>query len=387
MKQIYFDNSATTRVLDCAAEKAYKAMTDTYGNPSSVHGMGIEAGKLLSDSRNTVSASLGIRQRGSHSVFFVSSGTESDNMAINGVLYSKSYRFKPRIITTDSEHPAVTAQVNEAERKGFDVVRLSTKGGVIDLDEFKNAMTPETILVSVMLVNNETGAIYDVKRMFSEAKAANPDVITHCDAIQAYMKLEINPSRLGCDLMSISAHKIGAPKGVGALICDNSLITKKRISPIIFGGGQEQGLRSGTENLPGIAAFAEAVSYHKSRMEKEFERVKALREGLICRLPEGVKVNTPGGEYLPHIISMTAEGIKSEVLVRALSSEGIYVSAGSACSSKKLKTSTVLTSFGLTPDEADSTIRVSLSASNTEEEAEAFCKALGDILSRLVKKR
>lgn len=387
MKQIYFDNSATTRVLDCAADKAYKVMTDAYGNPSSVHGMGIEAGKILSDSRNTVSASLGIRQRGSHSVFFVASGTESDNMAINGVLYSKNFRFKPRIITTDSEHPAVMAQLNEAEKKGFDVVRLSTKGGIIDLDEFRRSLTPETVLVSVMMVNNETGAIYDVKRIFSEAKAINPDVITHCDAIQAYMKLEINPSRLGCDLMSISAHKIGAPKGVGALICDNSLITKKKISPIVFGGGQEQGMRSGTENLPGIAAFAEAVSYHKSRMSESYEHVKSLRQRLVSALPCGVTVNTPLGEYLPHIISMTAEGVKSEVLVRALSSEGIYVSAGSACSSKKLKTSTVLTSFGLTPDEADSTIRVSLSAFNTEEETDIFCQTLEAILGRLVKKR
>ena len=387
MKSIYFDNSATTRVLDCAAEKACKVMTDAYGNPSSVHGMGIEAAKILSDSRDIISASLGIRQRGSHSVFFTASGTESDNMAINGALYSKNYRFKPRIIVTDSEHPAVMAQVNEAERKGFDTVRLSTKGGVIDLDEFRSAMTPETVLVSVMMVNNETGAIYDVKRIFSEAKETNPDVITHCDAIQAYMKLEINPSKLGCDLMSISAHKIGAPKGVGALICDNSLITKKKISPIIFGGGQEQGLRSGTENLPGIAAFAEAVCYHKIRMSEEYEHVKTLRERLISSLPDGVTVNTPLDEYLPHIISMTAQGVKSEVLVRALSSEGIYVSAGSACSSKKLKTSTVLTSFGLTPDEADSTIRVSLSAFNTSEETGIFCKALGDILSRLTKKR
>ncbi len=387
MKRIYFDNSATTRVLDCAAERAYEVMINAYGNPSSVHGMGIEAGKILSDSRDIICTSLGIRRMGSHSVFFTASGTESDNMAINGVLCSKSYRFKPRMITTDSEHPAVMAQVNEAERKGFDVVRLSTKGGIIDLDEFRRAMTPETVLVSVMMVNNETGAIYDIKKIFSEAKAINPDVITHCDAIQAYMKLEINPSKFGCDLMSISAHKIGAPKGVGALICDNSLITKKRISPIIFGGGQEQGLRSGTENLSGIAAFAEAVSYHKSRMTEERERVKALRQRLISALPCGVTVNTPLGEYLPHIISMTVEGIKSEVLVRALSSEGIYVSAGSACSSKKLKTSAVLTSFGLTPDEADSTIRVSLSASNTEEETEIFCKVLEDILSRLVKKR
>ena len=387
MNDIYFDNSATTKVLKSAADIAYKVMTEEYGNPSSVHGRGVSAGAILTEARNAVLSSLGVRPRGSYTVFFTGSGTEADNMAVSGVLNAKNYRFKPRIITTDSEHPAVLSPIAEAEKNGADVVRLSTKGGVIDMNELISALTPETVLVSIMSVNNETGAISDVKNIFPEVKKRCPNALTHCDAIQAYMKLPINISKLGCDLMTVSAHKIGAPKGVGALICENTLLTKKQISPVIFGGGQEQGLRSGTENLPGIAAFSTAISEHKNSINENHEYVSSLREKLVSLLPEGVNVNVPKGEYLPHIISLTADGVKSEVLVRALSSEGIYISAGSACSSKKLKTSSVLTAFGHTPDKADSTVRVSLSPHNTEEEVEIFAKCLNETLSKLVRKR
>ncbi len=387
MNDIYFDNSATTKVLKSAADAAYKVMTEEYGNPSSVHGKGVTATNILSEARNAVLSSLGVRPRGNYTVFFTGSGTESDNMAITGVLSAKNYRFKPRVITTDSEHPAVLSPLSEAEKNGFDVVRLSTREGVIDMNELMSALTDETVLVSVMLVNNETGALYDVKSIFTEVKKRCPNALTHCDAIQAYMKLPINLPKLGCDLMTVSAHKIGAPKGVGALICENTLLTKKQISPVIFGGGQEQGLRSGTENLPGIAAFSAAISEHKNKINESYEYISSLREKLISLLPDGVTVNVPKNEYLPHIISMTAEGIKSEVLVRALSAEGIYISAGSACSSKKLKTSSVLTAYGHTPDKADSTVRVSLSHHNTEEEIEIFAKTLNETLNKLVRKR
>ena len=387
MFDIYFDNSATTPVLASAAKKAYEVMTEDYGNPSSVHGMGSRAGAILSGARQTVAASLGIRGRGRYSVFFTGSGTEADNLAVSGSLYSKKFRFTPRIVVTDSEHPAVLAPVAAAEEKGFEVVRLSTKRGVLDFDEIKNALTPETVLVSAMLVNNETGAIYDVKRLFSMAKALCPNAVTHCDAIQGYMKVNCDISKLGCDLLTVSAHKIGAPKGVGALICDGSLISSKRLSPIIFGGGQEDGMRSGTENLPGIAAFAEAVLCERDAFLRNYEYVKALRDKLVSYLPKEVTVNTPENEYLPHIISLTVRGIKSEVLVRALSSEGIYISAGSACSSKKLKTSPVLTAFGLSPDLADSTVRISLSHRNTEEECKIFSEVLEGTLQRLARKR
>lgn len=386
MHNIYFDNSATTRVLPQAAQAALRVMTEDYGNPSSVHGMGVEAKKQLDGARAAVLSSLGVRARGNYTLFFTSSGTEADNMAISGVIYSKKHRFTPRIITTDSEHPAVLNPIAEAEKRGFEVVRLSTVGGIIDMNELNEALTPNTILVSVMRVNNETGAVYDVKSIFAAVKERCPEAVTHTDAVQGYLKVSCEAQRLGADLVSISGHKIGAPKGVGALLCENSLITRKLINPIVFGGGQENGYRSGTENMAGIIAMAEAVRVRKSTLDTDTERVMSVRDAIIRGLPEGARVNIPRGEYIPHILSITAEGVKSEVLVRALSAEGICVSAGSACSSKKLKTSTALTAFGLTPDVADSTFRVSLSPSSTEEEARLFCTALSQVLGRLAKK-
>ena len=363
-----------------------RVMTEDYGNPSSVHSMGVSSKKLLDTARATVLSSLGVRARGNYTLFFTSSGTEADNMAISGVIYSKKYRFTPRIITTDSEHPAVLNPVAEAERRGFEVVRLKSINGVIDMNELRQALTENTVLVSVMRVNNETGAVYDVKRIFSTVKELCPDAVTHTDAVQGYMKVGCDPAKLGADLISISGHKIGAPKGIGALLCENSLITRRILNPIVFGGGQENGYRSGTENMAGIVAMAEAVRIKKALMDTDYEKVTALRSVILENLPGTVSVNTPAGEYVPHIISLTATGVKSEVLVRALSSEGICVSAGSACSSKKLKTSTALTAFGLTPDIADSTFRVSLSPHNTEDEAKIFCAVLGQVLERLAKK-
>ena len=386
MHNIYFDNSATTRVYPDAAKAAFDEMTESFGNPSSVHTLGVEASKRLEKYRADIISSLGVRVRGNYSLFFTASGTEADNMAISGVIYSKKHRFTPRIITTDSEHPAVLNPILEAERRGFEVIKLSTVGGIINENELRSALTPNTVLVSIMRVNNETGAVYDIGRLFSIVKDICPDAITHCDAIQGYMKINCDPSKLNADLVSISGHKVGAPKGIGALVCHNSLITKKIITPIIFGGGQESTYRSGTENMPAIAAFSEAVRIKKESAAADKEKVMAVRETMVSSLPDGVTINIPKGEYLPNIISLTADGVKSEVLVRALSSEGIFVSAGSACSSKKLKTSTALTAFGLAPDVADSTFRVSLSGENTIEEASVFCSVLGEVLKRLAKK-
>lgn len=386
MHNIYFDNSATTRVYPDAAKAAFDEMTESFGNPSSVHTLGVEASKRLEKYRADIISSIGVRVRGNYSLFFTASGTEADNMAISGVIYSKKHRFTPRIITTDSEHPAVLNPILEAERRGFEVVRLSTVGGIIDENELRLALTPNTVLVSIMRVNNETGAVYDIGRLFSIVKDLCPDAITHCDAIQGYMKINCDPSKLNADLVSISGHKVGAPKGIGALVCHNSLITKKIITPIIFGGGQESTYRSGTENMPAIAAMSEAVRIKKGSAVADKEKVMAVREAIVSSLPDGVTVNIPKGEYLPNIISLTADGVKSEVLIRALSSEGIFVSAGSACSSKKLKTSAALTAFGLAPDVADSTFRVSISGENTVDEASVFCSVLGEILKRLAKK-
>ena len=386
MNDIYFDNSATTRLSDFALEGIKKAICE-WGNPSSVHKKGTDAEKLISDSRGNIVKALGVKNPRSGQLFFTGSGTEADNLAISGTIYGKKYRFKPRIITTDSEHPAVLNTIKNAEKYGFEVICLSTKDGVIDLDEVYSAVTPETVLASVMCVNNETGASYNVSEIFSLVKERCPEAVTHCDAVQGFMKTNCNPSKLNADLVTISGHKIGGPKGIGALWCDNELIIHKRLNTIIFGGGQENGYRSGTENVMGIVGFGEAAKERSLRMSEDAEKAKMLRDRLVSGLCCGIEVNQPKGSYLPNIVSLYVSGIKSEVLVRYMSSCGIYISAGSACSSKKLKTSSVLTAFGLSPDRADSTVRVSFSHENTENEVDTFLSVLAEAKNKLATKR
>ncbi len=385
MNNIYFDNSATTRVSEASAAGIRRALAE-WGNPSSVHGKGVKAERLVTEAAAHIVAALGVKNPRSGKLIFTGSGTEADNLAISGTVYGKKYRFRPRIVTTDSEHPAVANTVTEAERNGFEVVRLSTKGGLIDYDELEAALTPETVLVSVMRVNNETGAVYDVGKIFSMAKERCPDVITHCDAVQGFLKTDCSPSKLFADLVTVSGHKIGAPKGIGALWCDRELLVHKRIKPIIFGGGQEDGYRSGTENVCGIVGMGEAAKERAAAMSEDARKVSGLRSFLLSHLPEGTEVNQPLGEALPNIVSLCVPGIKSEVLVRCLSADGIYISAGSACSARKLKTSAVLTAFGLTPDRADSTVRISFSHENTPDEIGVFIEVLSDAMKRLAAK-
>lgn len=386
MDYIYFDNSATTRVSDASAKAAENALRCHWGNPSSVHGKGIEAEKLVSSARAAIVKALGVKNPRSGRLIFTGSGTEADNLAISGTIYGKKYRFRPRIVTTDSEHPAVANTISYAEANGFEVVRLSTIGGVIDGEQLSSALTPETVLVSVMRVNNETGAVYDVGKIFGLAKQRCPEAVTHCDAVQGFMKLNCAPSKLNADLVTVSGHKIGAPKGIGALWCNEELIFHKRLKPIIFGGGQEGGLRSGTENVCGIAGMGAAAEERAQNMISDRETVSALRERLISSLPDGVTVNQPLGDFLPNIVSLYVPGIKSEVLVRHMSANGVCISAGSACSSKKLKTSPVLAAFGLDPSRTDSTVRISFSHENTIPEVDRFVSLLSEAMGRLVKK-
>ena len=383
MNCIYLDNSATTAPSEGVALAMCEAIRNVYGNPSSVHAAGIEASKLLEKSRTSVLHSLGIRDGSRGSLFFTSGGTESDNMAIFGVANAKKFRFSPRIITTAAEHPAVLEPVKQLEARGFDVVRLSAPGGIIDEDAFRKALTPETVLVSVMMVNNETGAVNDVKKLFEITKTICPGAVTHCDAVQGYSKLNCNPVKLGADLLTISAHKIHGPKGIGALWCSSEIIKTKKLVPIIYGGGQEQGFRSSTENVAAAAGFGIAAEEVAKDMNNRLSRVAELREALISALPDTVRVNVPEGKYVPHIVSITLPSVKSEVMVRALSADGIYVSAGSACSSHHKNISTALTDFGLAPNEADTTIRVSLSHTNTEEDVLTFASVLGEKLRSL----
>ena len=384
MKEIYLDNSATTRL--CRSAKA--AMTgamEIYGNPSSLHTAGNAAKELLEQSRREVAATFGIRRPEPGELIFTGSGSEGDNLAVLGTALAKPRRAGGRIIATDSEHPGVENALKWLESRGFDVVRVPTKNGVLNLDFLRSALNEKTFLVTLMAVNNETGAAYPVADAFSLVKAYRSDIVTHTDAVQAYLHAPLNSKALGADLISVSAHKIHGPKGVGALYVSAEARKRKDLTPVIYGGGQEAGLRSGTENLVGIAGFAAAAKEGFANLSSNIEKMQSLcrfAEAKLADLP--VRVNLPAGGRAPHILSVTVPGIRSETLLHALSARGIFVSNGSACSSHAASPSSSLLAFGLTPQESGSTIRVSFSAENTEEDVCALADALGEEIARLV---
>ena len=397
---IYFDNSATTKPCKAAIDAALKASEEVFANPSSLHFAGSAAAEMLLDARNellaaihgsTIRAKLPRKpeMRGGEEygrLIFTTSGTESDNLAIRGIIASTRIK-NPEIITTNSEHPAVLETVRELEKSGVKAHYLKTAGGKIDLNELKSKLNSNTALVSVMHVNNETGAIYDLKEIFSTVKAISPDAVCHADCVQSFQKLLFTPKSICADLITVSAHKVHGLKGVGALWISKELAQKNRPYPIIFGGGQESGVRPGTENVPGIAAFGAAVKANGSdKAAIRFgENALKMRELLVSMLNPEVKVNECEGNTAPHIISLTLPVPKSQPMLNYLSALGICVSSGSACSSHKNTVSHVLTAFGLTNTEADSTIRVSLDDSNTESEIEEFCQALSDGIEKLGK--
>lgn len=386
MREIYLDNSATTPLCDEAKRTMLEVM-DCYGNPSSLHTKGFEASKILSDARSKILTSLFVRGGKAENLVFTAGGTEADNLALFGVAYAKTRRAS-RIITTNSEHSAVENSLKKLEEDGFEVIRLSTKNGVIDIDEFRSVMNKNTLLVTMMHVNNETGAVYNLKECFRIAKEINPDVVTHTDAVQAYMKLKIAPAELKADLISISAHKIHGPKGVGALYVSSEIIKKKQIKPIIHGGGQEGAFRSGTENLIGIAGFAAAAERCYKSIANDIRTMKELRAYLIDELSKlNVKLNLPSGECAPHIVNLTLPSIKSETMLHYLSANGIYISSGSACSSNSAtkKLSRALIGFGVSDFDADCSVRISLSPYNTKEDIDCFIVSLKEGIDKLVK--
>lgn len=367
---IYLDNSATTPLSESAKEKI-KEMLDVFGNPSSLHSEGLRAEKEVSLARDIIAKSLMAR---SDEVYFTSSGTESDNIAIFGGA-KKNIKAGKRIITTNSEHPAVSKAVDSLEAQGFEIVRLSTKGGKIDLDEVeRNA--DNVALVTVMRTNNETGAIYDVKSISEIVKRRSPRAIVHSDCVQAYMKEKLSLSSLGADMISVSAHKVHALKGVGALVVKKGLV----IPPHTFGGGQEKGLRSGTENTVGIASFGASVN--ELMREDGFLKMSELYNYAKERLSQ-YKENIPQ-KACPSILNISLEGYRSEIILHSLSREGIFVSSGSACSSHSGK-SGVLTAFGLDDKEADGAIRISMSRFNTKDDIDKLAKALEKV-TKLIKK-
>ncbi len=378
--ELYFDNSATTKPYDGVIDVMSEAMREYWGNPSSLHTKGYEAEKKLTEARKTILDSLNVRDMHSE-LFFTAGGTEADNLAILGTMRAKARNRGKKLITTKSEHPAILEPARQLEAEGFEVVYLSCRGGKVDMNEYMAALDKNTVMVSIMTVNNETGAVYDIKKLFSMAKAVSPDIVTHTDAVQAYMKMRLSPEAMKCDMMTLSGHKIHGPKGIGALYVSSECMKKRTLAPHTYGGGQEKGFRSGTENLPAILGFAEAVKtgiYPAS--------VGELRSYILENLPSEIKPNIPANPA-PHILNITLPGIRSETMLHFLSSKGIYVSSGSACSSNSGHENYVLPDFGLTDKEADSSIRISLDASLTREDADILTEALNEGLQTLVRSK
>ena len=381
-KTVYLDNSATTRISEEALEKYIEVSRGCYGNPSSLHTLGFDAEKIMDAARAEICTSLGAR---GVTVIFTASGSEANNLAIFGRAYAKE-RFKrgAKIITTEGEHASVSEPVARLEDEGFTVARIPTKGGVIDLDALKREMTRDVVLVTMMMVNNETGALYDLCAVSRIMRASAPDAILHVDATQSYMKIPFTLSSLGADMITISSHKIEGPKGVGALVTTAEVMRAKAITPLTLGGGQEGGLRSGTENVPGIAAFGEAVRLSRAALRNRYGVLCALRERLMAKLADMPEISvTEPPVYAPHIVNITLPSIKSETMLHYLSSFGIYVSSGSACSSNSKHLSSALLAFGRSAAEADCSLRISLSHRNTNEDIDALADALASGLGKL----
>lgn len=387
MKEIYLDNSATTALSEGVKARMREVM-DRYGNPSSLHFVGNAAMEVLETARRQVAASLGVTRPEPGELIFTSCGSESDNLAILGTAFAKSRRRGMRVITTDSEHPGAANAFRLLEQQGFEVVRIPTRGGELDFERYAAALNDRTFLVSIMTVNNETGAMYDVKRAFTMAKNRDPDIVTHTDAVQGYLKCRFTPKSIRADLVTVSAHKIHGPKGVGALYVSRDCLRRRDLVPLLLGGGQESGFRSGTENLIGIAGFGQAAAEGYDALEEDLGKLSSLRELTLKKLSElPLRPNLPTGKCAPHILNYTLPDIRSETMLHALSARGICISNGSACSSHSHHRSEALTAFGLTPEEIDCSIRISFSAFNTLADVDALASALAEELERLVRRK
>ena len=381
MTEIYLDNSATTQCLESVANIVAKVMCEDYGNPSSMHMKGVQAENYVKMAKTVIAKNLKVNEK---EIFFTSGGTESDNLAIIGAAMA-NHRAGNHLITTCIEHPAVLRTMEYLETQGFQVTYLPVdEFGRIRLQDLENALTPNTILVSIMHTNNEIGSLQPIAEAGSLIKRYNPNIVFHIDAVQGYGKFRIFPKKMGADMMSVSGHKIHGPKGIGFLYINE----KVKIKPISYGGGQQKGMRSGTDNVPGMAGLAKAVEEVYRFLDKDVENLYALKEYFIRGLMqiEDVKINGyTGFDSAPHIVSVSIRGIRSEVMLHALEDRGIFVSAGSACSSHKATTSATLRAIGVEKDLLDSTIRFSFSIFTTKEEIDYTLKVLYDIIPMLRK--
>ncbi len=379
--EAYLDNSATTRCLECVTEKMVRVMRTDYGNPSSLHKKGVEAEHYIKEAKTFFAENLKVQEK---ELYFTSGGTESNNLAVMGAALANQ-RTGKHLITTAIEHPSVLNVMKYLETCGFRVTYLPVdKNGIVSFDALRDAVSQETILLSVMYVNNEIGSVQPIKEIAQTVRMQNPRVLFHVDAIQAYGKYRIYPKKEGIDLLSVSGHKIHGPKGIGLLYVSE----KAKIRPILFGGEQQKGIRSGTENVPGTAGIAEAAKECYRDLEEKTDRMYRLKEKLITgaeRL-DGVTVNgRTGRDSAPHIVSLSFAGVRSEVLLHALEEKGIYVSAGSACSSNKPSVSQTLQAIGLEKGLLGSTLRFSLSFETTEEEIAYCLEGLKEVLPMLRK--
>ena len=374
--EAYFDNSATTKVLDCVKDAVVDAMCVNYGNAAAKHRKGVEADNLIREAKKAIADTLKVQEK---EILFTSGGTESNNTALIGTALANR-RAGKHLITTGVEHPSIYNTMSFLEEMGFEVTYLPVDHlGHISLEDLEKAIREDTILVSVMYVNNEVGAVEPIEAISQCIKKKNPKTLFHVDAIQAYGKYKIRPKKQGIDLLSVSGHKIHAPKGVGFLYIRDGV----KIRPILFGGGQQKGMRSGTENVPGCVGLGVAAREAYKDFDARIEKLYTLREHLIAGLKPlgGVTIN--GSEdrtNAPQIVSASFEGVRSEVLLHALEDKGVYVSSGSACSSNHPGISGTLKGIGVKKELLDSTIRFSLGDLNTEEEVNYAIGVLGELL-------
>ena len=384
--EVYFDNAATTKVSGAAVSEMVKAMTEDYGNPSSRHTMGYHAELIVNHARKTISDSLKCRES---EIIFTSGGTESNNMALTGLAESNK-RIGKHIISTRIEHASVYNPLLELESRGYEVTFLNTdEYGRVLPEELLRNIRSDTVLVSIMAVNNEVGSVLDVGRLAEITHKCNPNTLFFVDAIQGYMKLPLYPGRIGIDAMSVSGHKLHGPKGSGFLYVRD----KVKLRPLILGGGQQKGMRSGTENVPAIAGLSAAVEEYKQHFKENTEHLYDLKEQMVTgllSLPEVIVHAIPFSEAesvgqavrktAPHIVSAGFAGIKAEVFLHALEEKGIYVSSGSACSSNHPAISGTLSAIGVDSGLLDSTLRFSFTETNTAEEVAYCLQVIGELL-------
>lgn len=376
---VYFDNSASTKVADSVIEVMIKTMREDYGNPSAKHMMGVVAEKYVKEATRMIAKTLKVEEK---EILFTSGGTESNNIALIGGALANQRRGK-HIVSTAIEHPAVYEPLGKLVELGFEVTILPVdRAGHICLEELKNAIREDTIIVSTMYVNNEVGAVEPVEEIAKIVHEKNPDCLYHVDAIQGYGKYKIQPKKQGIDLMSVSGHKLHGPKGVGFLYIQKDA----KVNPILFGGGQQRGMRSGTINVPGIAGMGEAARLAYEHFDEKIEKMIAIKDYLMDQLEkmEGIHLNSfRGTQSAPHILSVSVQGVRAEVLLHALEDREIYVSSGSACSSNHPGISGTLKGIGLEDEFLDSTVRISLCSENTLEEADYFLGTLKELLPML----